>query len=205
MHAKPFMQVTWSRSRRWLMPLRATLVRAAALATTQIAPHPWSRLGWCALGMLAGVGLALHLAGPPASPFLLASLGGSGVFLFGMTRAPAAQPRALLGGHLGCAAIGVACHQWLGESMTAYVVAESLALLWMLSTRTLHPPAGANPLLMIHAQAGWSALWSPVGISLLALMAVAFVWSRCYPGLTHYPAQAMAPSPPSMLWGGWDR
>jgi len=60
------------------------------------------------LGAAAGISLALSLAGPPVSPFLLASLGGSAVFLFGLTRAPAAQPRALIGGHVGGALIGIA-------------------------------------------------------------------------------------------------
>lgn len=191
------MQASQSWTRRCLAPL--------SLVLSRLAVHPVSRLAWCAWGMLAGIALALHVAGPPASPFLLASLGGSGIFLFGMTRAPAAQPRALLGGHLGCAAIGVACYQWLGDTTTACVVAEVLALVWMLSTRTLHPPAGANPLLMIHAHAHWSALWSPVAIGVLTLMAVAIIWSRCYPGLARYPVQVLAPSPPAMLWGGWER
>ena len=64
-----------------------------------------AELGHYAL-MLA-LGLALWSAGM-FSPFLLASLGGSAVFLFGLTRAPAAQPRALIGGHLGGALIGSA-------------------------------------------------------------------------------------------------
>ena len=58
------------------------------------------RLAWCALGAALALAGALSLA-PPATPYLLASLGGTAVFLFGMTRAPAAQPRALIGGHLG--------------------------------------------------------------------------------------------------------
>lgn len=62
---------------------------------------PVVRILWCAIGVAAGIALALSVADPSASPFLLASLGGSAVFLFGLTRAPAAQPRALFGGHLG--------------------------------------------------------------------------------------------------------
>ena len=71
--------------------------------------HPVIRLAWCVLGAAAGISLALALAGPPHAAFVLASLGGSSVFLFGLTRAPAAQPRALFGGHLAGALIGIAC------------------------------------------------------------------------------------------------
>jgi len=47
------------------------------------------RLTWCAIGAATGIGLALWFVGEPSSPFLLASLGGSSVFLFGLTRAAA--------------------------------------------------------------------------------------------------------------------
>src|SRR3989304_2668426 len=108
------------------------------------------RLLWCAFGAAAGVGAALALAGPSVSPFMLASLGGSAVFLFGLTRAPAAQPRALFGGHLGGALIGIACYQFFGEALWVYALAQVLTLGYMLLTRTVHPPAGANSLIMIY-------------------------------------------------------
>lgn len=113
-------------------------------------------------GAALGIALALMLAGPSASPFLLASLGGSAVFLFGLTRAPAVQPRALIGGHVG-----------------------------------------ANPLIMVHSHAGFSALWQPVLLGVLSLAAVAFVWSRLLPGQFRYPLSWMEKSPPTPFWGGW--
>lgn len=165
--------------------------------------HPIARLLWCLLGAAGGIAVALALVGPPHSAFVLASLGGSAVFLFGLTRAPAAQPRALFGGHLGAAVIGIACGQLLGSSLTAYAAAVALSLAFMLLTRTIHPPAGANPVLMVYAHAGWSALLTPVLLGVACLAAVAFVWSRLYPGLAHYPVSTWEPSPPSLNWGGW--
>jgi CBS-domain-containing membrane protein len=163
-----------------------------------------ARLSWCLIGMAVGVSLALWCVGPPASPFLLASLGGSAVFLFGLTKAPAAQPRSLLGGHLGGAFIGIACYQCLGDALPVYALAQVLTLAWMMLARTMHPPAGANPMLMIHVHAGWSTLWVTVLPGLLALLSVAVVWSRLYPGMHRYPVSPLAPSPPSPFWGGWD-
>lgn len=73
----------------------------------------------------------------------------------------------------------------------------------MLLTRTVHPPAGANPLIMVHAHAGLAAVWHPVLIGVAVLAAVAAVWSRLLPGMTPYPHDWLEESPPSTTWGGW--
>lgn len=161
------------------------------------------RLLWCLLGIATGTGLALSVSGPTATPFLLASLGGTAVFLFGFTRAPAAQPRSLFGGHLGSALVGILCYQAFGDALWVYVLAQSLALGLMLVTRTVHPPAGANPILMVYVHANWSALFQPVLLGVGSLALVAAVWSRLYPGLCRYPVDATAPSPAHINWGGW--
>jgi CBS-domain-containing membrane protein len=159
------------------------------------------RLIWCAAG--AGIGLALLFVGIPSSPFLLASLGGSTVFLFGLTRAAAAQPRALLCGHLGCALIGIICFHAFGDALWVCMVGVVLALTFMLVTKTVHPPAAANTLIMIHEHAGFFSLWQPVGLGVIILVFVAMVWSRLLPGMTRYPTNWLEKSPPSVLWGSW--
>ncbi|MDR1063915.1 MAG: HPP family protein, partial [Azoarcus sp.] len=157
--------------------------------------HPFVRLLWCMLGIAAGIAFALAVSEPPVSPLLLASLGGTAIFLFGFTRAPAAQPRALFGGHLIGALTGIACYRLLGDALWVYVLAQSLTLALMLVTRTVHPPAGANPILTIHAHADWTALFQPVLLGIGALVLVAIVWSRLYPGLVRYPVDSLTPSP----------
>ncbi len=59
------------------------------------------RLLSCAVGAACAIGTALWFVDISSAPFLLASIGGTTVFLFCLTRAAAAQPRALFGGHLG--------------------------------------------------------------------------------------------------------
>jgi CBS-domain-containing membrane protein len=158
---------------------------------------------WCAVGAATGIGLALWSVGVPSSPFLLASLGGSTVFLFGLTRAAAAQPRALLGGHVGAAFIGILCYRAFGDALWVYMLAVILTLIFMLVTKTVHPPAGANPLIMIYEHADFCSLWLPVGCGVIILALVAVVWSRLFPGMHHYPTNWFEKSPPSILWGAW--
>jgi CBS-domain-containing membrane protein len=148
--------------------------------------HGFTRLLWCALGMISGISLSLFLIAPPVSSFLLAS------------------PRALFGGHLGGALVGIACYQVFGDALWVYAVAQALALWLMLLTKTVHPPAGANPVIMIFGHAGFAALWQPVFVGVLSLAVVTIVWSRLYPGLVHYPVSWAEPSPSRTLWGGWD-
>jgi CBS-domain-containing membrane protein len=135
-------------------------------------------LGWSAVGAAVAIGLAMWFSGGPGGPLLLFSLGGSTVFLFALTEAEAAQPRALLGGHLGGALVGILCFQAFGGALWVSVAAVVLTMVFMISTRTIHPPAGANPLLMVHNQAGFYALLTPVGVGVITLFLVAVLWSR---------------------------
>jgi CBS-domain-containing membrane protein len=162
------------------------------------------RLLWIATGIAAGISLALWLVQATTSPLFLASLGGSAIFLFGLTRAPAAQPRALFGGHLVSALVGITCYQLFGEALWVYAVAAVAAGVLMLLMKAVHPPAGANPLIMIHAHASWSGLLQPVLLGVLALAVVAAIWSRIHPGMVRYPVAWFERSPPSTFWGGWD-
>lgn len=142
---------------------------------------------WSAFGIAVGISSALFLVAPPVNPFLLASLGGSAIFLFGLTTSQAAQPRALFFGHLSSGFIGIVCYQLFGDAIWVYALAQSLAFILMKLTGTIHPPAGANPLIMIYSHAGFSALFQPILAGITCMATIAALWSRLYPGHVHYP------------------
>lgn len=161
-------------------------------------------LAWVSLGGMVALGLALLATKPPTSPLLLASLGGSTIFLFGLTGAPAAQPRALFGGHLISALIGIICYQLFDDTLWVYLLAEVITLAALLLTQTVHPPAGANPLIMIQAHASFGHLAVVVLVGVTILAAVTALWSRLTPGKTlHYPVKWNEPSPQSTNWSVW--
>jgi CBS-domain-containing membrane protein len=137
---------------------------------------------WSAIGGAIAITLALLLVADRNSPFVLFSLGGSTVFLFVLTETEAAQPRALLGGHIGAALIGILCYQIFGDALWVSVTAVVITLMFMVVTRTIHPPAGANPLIMVDHHAGFLSVLNPVGAGVLTLFIVAMVWSRFRPG-----------------------
>jgi CBS-domain-containing membrane protein len=160
------------------------------------------RLIWVSIG--AGVAITLTLLATKAiSPLLLASLGGTTLFLFGLSTTPAAQPRAVWGGHLSSSLIGIICVQCLGDAAWVSVTAVVITICVLLLTRTVHPPAGANPLIMIQAHASFSHIGLTVLLGISIISVVAWIWSRLGFGTKKYPVSWSQPSPPTMNWSIW--
>ena len=89
-----------------------------------------------------------------------------------------AQPRALIGGHLVSALVGLLVLAVAGPGAVAAAFAVGLAVLAMMLTDTLHPPAGINPLLVVAGNLPWSFMVAPVLVGALMLAAFALVWHR---------------------------
>jgi len=126
---------------------------------------------------LGGTVFLLHLT---AHPWLLASFGGSCVILFGMADTEMAQPRSFLGGHLVSTVVGLVFLRlgWahFGGSPTIWAVAATAtALVLMMITRTIHSPAGANPIVVFAENAGWSFFVAPLLIGLVVLFVSAYL------------------------------
>jgi len=125
---------------------------------------------------LLGCVLLLRLT---SHPWLLPSLGGSCVILFGMPRGAMAQPRSFLGGHVLATLVGLACRTGqmaLGGPAEFWATAAvGAALTLMAVTRTIHSPAGANPLVVFAEEAGPGFLLAPLLPGLAVLFAAAFL------------------------------
>ena len=162
------------------------------------------RLVWVLLGSSIAISLALW-ATQATSLLMLASLGGTTLFLFVLTTAPAAQPRAVFGAHLIGALIGIIAYQLFGDGFWVYVIALVVTISILLLTRCVHPPAGANPLIMIQAHASFIHLGITVLTGVLIIFSVAYIWSRLGVGSRKYPVSWTQPSPPSLNWSLWDQ
>jgi CBS-domain-containing membrane protein len=108
--------------------------------------------------------------------FLIAPFGASCVLVFAAPASPLAQPRNVIVGHLISTAIGVAVFAMLGSTPFSLGVGVGLAIAAMSATGALHPPAGADPIVVILAGAGWSFLFLPVlvGTVLIVLMSALY-------------------------------
>lgn len=128
------------------------------------------------IGSTLGILLLGYLAASTGVPWLMAPFGATCALLFAVPASPLAQPRNVIGGHLIAAAVGMTALYTLGDSAIVMSVAVGLAILLMQVTRTVHPPAGANPIVIILAGQqvmNWSFLLTPVLLGSVALVILA--------------------------------
>jgi CBS-domain-containing membrane protein len=147
--------------------------------------HTVRDLSWSVAGASTAIAIALWFVADGRSLLLLASLGASTIILFARTDSEAAQPRALFGGHLSGALIGILAFRFFGDGLWVSVLALVLTMIFMVLTRTVHPPAGANPLLMVHNHAGMGIVIKPVLLGVGLIFVTAIIWSRIRPGKSY--------------------
>jgi CBS-domain-containing membrane protein len=103
---------------------------------------------------------------------LMAPFGATTVLVFGVPDSPLAQPKNVIFGHLLTAFIGVVFVQFVGVTPLSLAMATGLAVSMMLLTKTTHPPAGANPLLIMLTGQSWGFLFTPVLIGAVVIVLV---------------------------------
>ncbi|MDE1184729.1 HPP family protein [Paraburkholderia sp.] len=138
------------------------------------------------LGFLGGtlaIGVLGMLASSTGLPLLIAPFGASSVLLFAAPDSAFAQPKNLVLGHLIASAVGLAVVAVGGVGIWQMAVAVGLAIAAMQLTRTVHPPAGADPLVIMLA-GGVSAqfLIVPVLAGVLSLLLIALLFNNVVRG-----------------------
>lgn len=131
------------------------------------------------LPIMAGIGasIAIGILGFFDATFkdaalLMAPFGATTVLVFGLPDSPLAQPKNVIFGHLITAFIGVVFVQLIGVSALTMAIATGLGVTVMLLTKTTHPPAGANPLLIMLSAQSWGFLVTPVLIGAVIIVLV---------------------------------
>lgn len=136
----------------------------------------WKTYAWRALGGAIGIYAMMFLAEMGHLPIALVPFATSVVNVIALPDALPGQPRALIGGHLISALTGLGMLSLFGSSALTAALAVGLAIVAMHLTRTMHPPAGINPLIIVTASLPWSFLFVPVLAGTLILTGLAFVW-----------------------------
>ena len=135
------------------------------------------------IGMLAGaaggavaIGLMEAFSPRAAIPLMAIPFATSIVLVMGSPDVEAAQPRALIGGHIVATIVGLMVVKIAGPEPWAAALAVGLAIAAMHFTRTFHPPAGIDPLLVVVNNMPWTFLLVPVAVGAVLLALFAFIW-----------------------------
>lgn len=136
------------------------------------------------VGGALGIGLLAFLASAYGAPLLMAPFGATCVLLFAIPDSPLAQPRNVIGGHVVATAIGLAAvHTLPSISPVEMGIVVGLAIAAMQLTRSVHPPAGADPLVVmaLGPTVPWSFLVMPALAGALILVLIALVVNNLEP------------------------
>ncbi|PWI32550.1 HPP family protein [Vibrio albus] len=127
-------------------------------------------------GLSASFAIGLLSLSTQLSPnlvLLIAPFGSTSVIVFGLPHSPHAQPKNVIFGHFITAFIGVCFVEFIGVTSLDMAIATGLAVSVMLITRTVHPPAGANPLLIMLTAQSWDFLFTTVLLGTLVMVSIA--------------------------------
>jgi CBS-domain-containing membrane protein len=159
---------------------------AHAAPAVSLAPFKQAAFGF--LGGFLAIGAISLLGHVTSSPLVIAPFGASSVLLFGAPDSAFAQPRNLVFGHLLSTAVGLAVDWLAGPGIWQMALSVGLAIALMQLARCVHPPAGADPLvIMLSGNASIGFFFVPVlsGVCALLVMALLFnnlVRGRRWPG-----------------------
>ena len=150
--------------------------------------HPWQTAALAGLRGALTIALLATLTMSGGYALLIPPFGASCVLVFALPASPLAQPRNVIGGHLVTATAGLLACAAFGPGIAAASLGVGLGISAMVLTRTVHPPAGANPLVVLTSLATPSFLVMPVLVGSAAIVACAVLYHRVVTGL-NYPAK----------------
>jgi CBS-domain-containing membrane protein len=128
------------------------------------------------LASFGGIGLAGYLSLLTKAPLLVPSFGATCIIVTTTPSSSYAQPRSIVGGHFLASLVGLLCSIYFGYSWWSLALAVGLSAALMQLTRTLHPPAAADPLyFMMREGLSWQQLFMPIMLGSVLLVGWFFI------------------------------
>ena len=137
--------------------------------------HKYRNIAISSIVTFLGISALAELAHITKQPLLIAPFGASFLILSAMPESPFARPRNIAMGYLLSAIVGLLVLKTVGSGSLALGLSVALAIFVMDVSGTVHPPAGAVPLLVLLSNPGWKFLWTPILVSALILVGLSLV------------------------------
>ena len=110
--------------------------------------------------------------------WLIPPFGASMVLVMAVYESPLAKPKNLILGHILSALSGVIIFYLLGNTFISLGLGVALAVFVMMMTNTVHPPAGANPIIVILTGQSLSFVFLPVGFGAVIIVVFAYLYNK---------------------------
>ncbi len=141
-------------------------------------------LAW--LGGFLTIAVVSKLTDLFSASLLLGSFGASCVLVFGYPDVPFSQPRNVIMGHFLSSLVGLIFFHVFGNHWWAVAFAVATASALMMLTRTVHPPAGSNPVIIFLTHPSWQFLLFPTLIGTIIIVFLALLYNNIT-RKTNYP------------------
>ena len=110
--------------------------------------------------------------------WLIPPFGASMVLVMAVNESPLAHPKNVFFGHLISAFAGVLVFWILGYSAISLGLGVGLAIFLMMATKTVHPPAGANPIIAVLGAKGMGFIFMPVAVGASFIVLFAIIYNK---------------------------
>lgn len=110
--------------------------------------------------------------------WLIPPFGASLVLVMAVHESPLAHPKNILFGHILSALSGVLIFMIFGSTYLSLGLAVGLAIFLMMVTKTVHPPAGANPIIAILGGESLSFVLMPVAVGASFIVIFAIIYNK---------------------------
>ncbi|RZV12852.1 HPP family protein [Aliarcobacter butzleri] len=111
---------------------------------------------------------------------VMGSFGASCVLLFGFPKSPFSQPRNVVFGHFLSSLTGLFFLHFVGNDYISMALALATAITLMMTTKTVHPPAGSNPLIIFLLGVNWDYLIFPTLVGSVVLVIVSLFYNNLH-------------------------
>ena len=131
------------------------------------------------LGAFVCIGFLAYLnSSIEGAIWLIPPFGASMVLVMAVYDSPLAKPKNLILGHILSALSGVIIYYLLGNTFISLGLGVALAVFVMMMTNTVHPPAGANPIIVILTGQSLSFVFLPVAVGAIIIVAFAYLYNK---------------------------
>ena len=131
------------------------------------------------LGAFVCIGFLAYLnSSIEGAIWLIPPFGASMVLVMAVYDSPLAKPKNLILGHILSALSGVIIFYLLGNTFISLGLGVALAVFVMVITNTVHPPAGANPIIVILTGQSLNFIFLPVAVGAVIIVVFAYLYNK---------------------------